>query len=71
MSTETQCQQILAHLKKFGSITPLDALQLFGCFRLSARIYDLREQGYNIVTDRVKGKNKQFASYRLKRKRAA
>ena len=47
----TQCEMILDHLKTFGSITPLEALHEYGCFRLAARIADLRDRGYrkNIV----------------------
>ena len=48
-----QNEAILEHLKTNGSITPIDALMLFGCFRLGARIYDLREQGHEIETKRV------------------
>ena len=57
----------LEHLKTNGSITPIDALMLFGCFRLGARIYDLREQGHEIETKRVtdnKGKNYAEYNYR-------
>ena len=48
MSTRTQNQKILAHLKAGLSITPLDALEMFECFRLGARIFDLRERGVDI-----------------------
>ena len=48
MSTRTQKQKILAHLKAGLSITPLDALEMFECFRLGARIFDLREDGHPI-----------------------
>lgn len=40
--------KILEHLKNKGSITPIDALNLYGSFRLGARIYDLKKKGYNI-----------------------
>ena len=43
-----QNQQILNHLKEHGSITPMDALTLYGCFRLGARVYDLKTQGHDI-----------------------
>ena len=62
-----QNEAILEHLKTNGSITPIDALMLFGCFRLGARIYDLREQGHAIETKRVtdnKGKNYAEYTYR-------
>ena len=37
---KSQNERILAHLKKGKKITPLDALEKFGCFRLAARISD-------------------------------
>lgn len=37
---------ILAHMLKHKSITSMQAFELFGVTRLSARIYDLREQGH-------------------------
>jgi hypothetical protein len=66
--TDTQCDCILEVLKAGRSITPIEALNLFGCFRLSARIHDLRhKQGYdNIVTERVlTSSGKYVAQYRL------
>ncbi len=38
---------------------------MFGCFRLAARIADLRNQGYTIWTDYVTVNNKTFAAYKL------
>ena len=67
-TTDSQCSAILEHLKKGLSITPLEALTKFGCFRLSARIHDLRhKQGFdNIVTERVlTSSGKYVAQYRL------
>jgi hypothetical protein len=60
----TQCRRILAHLKR-GPITPMQALDQYGCFRLAARIADLREEGHPILTERVKRNNKVYARYRL------
>ena len=53
-------------------ITPLQALQKFGCLRLSGRIYDLRDQGYDILTNMVEVKTAdgdvaRVAQYRLVR----
>ena len=65
-SAATQCNRILAHLKKGLTITSLEALQMFGCMRLASRISDLRKRGENIVVDRVKTANgKSVAQYRL------
>lgn len=47
--TESQNRLIRCHLESGRSITALEALYEYGCFRLSARIYDLRRQGLNIT----------------------
>jgi hypothetical protein len=44
----TQTDSILAHLEAGNRITPIEALSRFGCFRLGARIYDLRRDGHDI-----------------------
>ncbi len=49
----TQNDAILAYLQAGGTLTPLDALERFGCFRLGARVWDLKERGYNIVSERL------------------
>ena len=46
---ESQNKQIKAWLESGKSITPMDALNLFGSFRLGARIFDLKnDYGMNI-----------------------
>jgi hypothetical protein len=60
-----QNTQILEHLQSGKSITPIDALNMFGCFRLGARIYDLKQQGYDIQTKIINNANKSFAEYSL------
>jgi hypothetical protein len=69
MSNDTKSQKdaILDHLRSGKSITPLEALALYGCFRLGARIYDLKHEGHDIVTDTEVKDNKSYASYRLLR----
>lgn len=50
------------------SLTQLEALNQFGCFRLAARISDLRDQSLNVVTDMVTLENgKRVARYYLSR----
>jgi len=66
MGNKTQKQNILDHLKSGYGITPLDALEKFGCFRLAAVIHDLKKEGYEIKTTMVKMNNKKFAVYGLK-----
>ena len=68
----TQREMILNHLKDFGSITPLKALEEYGCYRLSAVIFELRDigrrEGFTIETRPLTRKNRfgnsvTFAEY--------
>lgn len=43
-------QKVLEHLKEHGSITSLEAIELYGATRLSAIIFNLRKQGFDIET---------------------
>ena len=62
----TQTQSILLHLKRERGITPLEALRRYGCFRLAARIAELRAAGHDILTQRVEVRGgKNVARYRL------
>lgn len=61
----SQEKDILGYLQNRGSISPLEALEEFGCFRLAARIADLRAKKHNIKTYVSKRNGKQFAVYRL------
>jgi hypothetical protein len=63
----SQNKQIADYLNKGKKLTPIDALNKFGCFRLAARIADLRNEGMNIVTNTIKlENNKQIAQYSVK-----
>lgn len=62
---ESQNKSILGVLMQGKTITPMDALELCGCFRLSARIYDLREQGHNIKSEMMEVNGKRVANYSL------
>ena len=48
MEEDGQNARVLRHLKKFGSITSMQAFQLYGITRLSGRIFDLRKCGVKI-----------------------
>lgn len=65
---KTQNNLILTHLKNGLSINPIQALKNYGCFRLGARIYDLKRQNpdLNIVSERTEKKGKYFATYFIK-----
>jgi len=64
-STDSQTALIKGWLLNGRSITQLDALNMFGCFRLSARISNLREEGLDIITDMVNVNDKRIAKYYL------
>jgi hypothetical protein len=41
---------IAKHLRMGRKLTPLQALQLYGCMRLAARVLELKEKGMKIDT---------------------
>jgi hypothetical protein len=62
MSAIYQIQKDLMYGK---SITPLQALNKYGCFRLAALIHKLRKEGMVIETEYVTKNSKTFAKYFL------
>ena len=50
--------RIIEYMKAHNGITSQDAFKHLGITRLSARIKELREFGYNISTIMVDGRNK-------------
>ena len=61
---KSQKQLVKEYLLDGGIITPLDALREYGCFRLSAIIFVLRQEGMDIKTRTSEGK-KKYAIYSL------
>ena len=60
----SQNTQILKYLRPPGrTLTPLKALQLFGCLRLSARIHNLRNEGHPIQMKYETKGAKTYAKY--------
>ncbi len=66
----SQLQQIKAHLKAGKSISPLMALNKFGCMRLASRISELRNEPHNldIHVEMYRSKEYSYAKYKLKTK---
>lgn len=61
---ESQNKAIKAYLKDGHSITAMQALKQFGCFRLAARIKNLKDEGMNIQKIMMKNtKGKRIAIY--------
>jgi hypothetical protein len=46
----THNAQLLAHLQRGESITQREAIMLWNCYRLGARVFDLRQRGHDIRT---------------------
>jgi len=71
----SQKDEILAYLHQTDPVTgkrrgisPLEAVGMFRCWRLGARIYDLKRDGYKFRTEmRRDAKGKTYARYFLKR----
>jgi hypothetical protein len=62
--------KLLEWFRSGRTITPVEAMNELGCYRLGARIFDLRKDGHTIVTtmetttDRH-GERCRFARYKL------
>ena len=63
----TQNDGILEYIKRFGSITQLEALQDLGVMRLASRISDLRSLGYPIISETEVVKNRYGEKCHIKR----
>jgi len=61
----TAIYQIQKYLMSGKSITSLQALNKYGCFRLAALIHKLRKEGMVIETEYVTQNGKTFAKYFL------
>ena len=66
-SSASQAKRILAYLQAGNRITGIEALKLFACFRLPARIADLRADGHDIQSEFVDTPSgKRVKSYWIK-----
>ena len=50
--------RLLSHFEKVGTITSMEAFKQYGITRLSARIKELRDKGYNIRTVMMEGRTR-------------
>ncbi len=48
----TQCRVLLAALLRGERLTPLSASESYGVLRLAARVWDLRQAGYAVKSER-------------------
>lgn len=68
----TQREMVLQYIKDFGCITSYDAYKELGITQLGARIFELKERGYQFSKTRVATKNRygettHYDEYRLER----
>ena len=66
----TQKDRILRHFNDKGSITALEAMKEYGIMRLTSRICELKNEGYNIKSEFVSstnryGEKESFSKYTL------
>ena len=66
----TQNERIIRHLKDYGSITSLEAINEYGILRLASRICDLKAMGYDIKSESARSVNRygepiRYARYSL------
>tara|TARA_R100001082_G_scaffold22667_3_gene10992 strand:- start:2746 stop:3015 length:270 start_codon:yes stop_codon:yes gene_type:complete len=60
---KTKTGKVLMHLQREGSITSWDAIQLYRATRLSAIIYNLRDDGYDIESKRESDSDSNWTRY--------
>jgi hypothetical protein len=62
----TQNDTLLNHMLTGRSISPLEALGLYGVFRLAARVFELKGMGVDIQkVTKVDINGKQYAEYSI------
>ncbi|WP_104932268.1 helix-turn-helix domain-containing protein [Vitreoscilla sp. C1] len=64
-ASTSHTKAILAYMQQGHALTSLDALRLFGCLRLAARIADIKALGYPVHTRKIKVGGKTVAQYSL------
>jgi cbb3-type cytochrome oxidase cytochrome c subunit len=65
INPNTQMGKILSHLESGKTLTSLEALNKFGCLRLSGRIMELRDMDYRIHSEMITVNGKRIAQYSL------
>lgn len=66
-----QKKRVLDYMERFGSISQKEAFEDLGIMRLSAVIFDLKRDGYEVCKETERGRNRfgeatHFARYSLK-----
>jgi hypothetical protein len=71
-TNKSQTSDIIAHLRKYKTITSYEAIKKYGATRLSGIIFILRDRGFGIETEMINVKNRyghtsKIAVYKLVR----
>jgi len=61
----SKLERIKKHLERGRTITPLQALRLYGSFRLADICFKLRRRGLNVVCEIVRTKTATFGKYSI------
>lgn len=51
MKEQSKTQDVLNHLKIYGSISQREAVEFYNLYRLSSVIFVLRKRGYEIISE--------------------
>jgi len=62
-----QATRIVEYMRDHGSITALEAMRDLGCYRLAARIHDIKELSYDIKRDFVSVPNRYGETTKIAR----
>ena len=54
----TQGERVIEYIKRFGSITPMEAFRDLGITKLATRISELRRDGMEFKKEYIKSKNR-------------
>lgn len=70
MKEKSKTQDVLNHLKVYGSISQMEAVEYYNLYRLGSVIFALRKRGYDITTELASftskyGTKSNFAIYHL------
>ena len=68
LSLKPQARRVLRHMEKGKSITPLEALGVYGIFRLAAVVFDIRKAGFDVTSSlHTDANGKRYSRYALAR----
>jgi hypothetical protein len=65
MDNNSQNEMIRKHLEAGNTITPLEALSVYNCLRLGARIHNLKKMGLAIHSRLINRDGKHYAEYSI------